>query len=439
MSATGYLLRPLSDVAAYRAAGGGEGLERALAMGPEATAAAVRAAGLRGRGGAGFPTGIKWQGLAREEARPKYVVANGAEGEPGTFKDRALIRTNPYQLVEGVAIAAWAVGATAAHVGLKAAFTPEIERLTGALAEMEAAGLTGSVPIEVATGPDEYLLGEEKGLLEAIEGRDPRPRLYPPYVQGLFAGLESPNPTVVNNIETLSNVPHILRHGPEWFRSHGTEDSPGTMVFTLSGDVRRETVVELELGTPLAVLVYGFGDGFEAGRHPQAVFSGVSNRPLTADRLDTPMEFAALAAAGSGLGSGGFIVYDDTACMVKVARVFSQFLWTESCGQCPPCKLGTEALHQRFAALEAGTATAADVEEALAWTTSVTDANRCGLGSAQRNVAAGVLTSFGDQVVEHLDHGCRSPRPVALPKLLDYDEEAGRFVYDVDYLLRTQP
>ena len=416
----GGLLAVVEDLDAHRAAGGGVAVERARTVGPEATIAEIRAAGLRGRGGAGFPTAIKWSGV-RGESGERYVVCNGAEGEPGTFKDRAILRANPYQVIDGVVIAALAVGASAAYVAVKAAFRPEIDRLETALAEMADAGMTGDLPIAVVTGPDDYLFGEEKALLEVVAGRDPKPTLYPPYVSGLFGTPTSPNPTVVNNVETLAHVPSILREGAEWFRSRGTEDSPGTMVFTVSGDVRRERVVELGLGTPLSWLVYGVGEGLEAGRRPKAILSGVSNAPLTAADLDTPLEFGALQRAGAGLGSGGFIVYDDTTCLLEAGAVLGGFLAAESCGQCPPCSLGTAALAERFDVLHEGAGDTGTVEELAAWTQRVTDANRCGLGAAGRDLAAGIVERFWDDVAGHLDGSCPGHRGLTVPKLVDHD------------------
>ncbi|MFP3915967.1 MAG: hypothetical protein ACLFWM_13895, partial [Actinomycetota bacterium] len=214
----------------YRRLGGGEGLSRSLEIGREETIAQIDASRLRGRGGAGFPTGIKWRGVAGADAgQRKFFVCNAAEGEPGTFKDRALMRFNPYQLLEGIAIGAWAVGAEEAYVGVKESYQDEVDALERAATEMADAGTLGEVPIRVVTGPDDYLLGEEKGLLEAIEGRPPFPRWYPPYLVGLHTGMpagvgagssgwnEQANPTVVNNVETLANVPHILAHESEWF------------------------------------------------------------------------------------------------------------------------------------------------------------------------------------------------------------------------------
>lgn len=411
----------------HLARGGGAALERARLIGPDAVIAEVRAAGLRGRGGAGFPTGIKWQGM-RDEERPRYLVCNAAEGEPGTFKDRMLMRRDPYQLIEGLAIAALALDADAAFIATKASFGLEVARLEQAMAEIGASYGVGDVPIAVVTGPDAYLFGEEKALLEVVAGRDPLPTLYPPYVRGLFAEGPASNPTVVNNVETLCNVPHILRNGAEWFRSFGTADTPGTMVFTVSGDVRVEAVVELPMGTPLAELVHDVAGGPPPGRTVRAVVSGVSNAPLPAHLLATPMDFGSMRGAGSGLGSGGFIVYDDDACLARVAATLSGFLADESCGQCPPCKLGTTALSERFAALADGTARPGTLEEIAAWTTRVTDSNRCGLGGGQSVLAAGFVAAFGSDLAAHLDGPCGRDRREAVPLLTGYDEASGRFL-----------
>ena len=421
-------------------------MERARSIGPQQTIEEVSDAGLRGRGGAGFPTGIKWAGIAGAAAdQQRFVVCNAAEGEPGTFKDRALMRMNPYQLLEGLAIASFAVGADEAYVGIKEKYEPEISALESAATEMSEAGLLGDVPIRVVTGPDDYLLGEEKGLMEAIEGRQPLPRWYPPYLLGLHTGTppgvgagssgwdEQVNPTVVNNVETLANVPHILARGSDWFRSMGTADSPGTMVFTVSGDVRREGVAELPLGTPLAVLVHGVGEGLEEGRRVEAVFPGASASPIPGGLLDTPMAFESLEAVGSGLGSGGMIVYDDRACVVRASAVLSRYLAVESCGQCPPCKLGTSALTDRLDAMEEGGAPERVLDEIGAWLSRVTDANRCGLGAGERDLVTGLMRHFPETLVDHIQNGCRNDRPLVLPKMIDWFPDEGRFSYDESY------
>lgn len=421
---------PLVSLKAYCMVGGGEALATAHAVGPDEIIERIRKSGLRGRGGAGFPAGVKWAGIRSADAERRFVVCNAAEGEPGTYKDRWLIRSNPYQLLEGLAVAAYAVGAERAFIGIKAKFTDEIARLREAAAAMEDAGLLGEVPIEIVLGPDDYLFGEEKGLLEVIEGRDPLPRLYPPYVVGLFETGDQSNPALVNNVETLSNVPHIVTKGAAWFRSFGTTDAPGTMVFTISGDVQREGLVELELGTPLSFLVYVTGQGVAPGRRPKLVTSGVSNRPLTFDDIDTRMDFASMRAIGSGLGSGGFVVYDDSRCVVQVAAALSAFLYTGSCGQCPPCKLGSEAITERFTRLAIGGGTVGDVEEIAAWILRVTDANRCGLGAGQQAFARGIVEDFAEDLSHHVEgDACPTDRLVVAPVIESWDVDAARFSY----------
>src|SRR5947199_2257631 len=259
---------PVTSLDQYLAGDGGLGLARATELGPAQTIKEVSLARLRGRGGAGFPTGRKWATIAEAGGTHRYVVCNGAEVEPGTFKDRELMRRNPYQLVEGLVIAGFAVGAREAFIGVKERFTAERENLIRAIGEMQTAGICKECTVSVVAGPDEYLFGEEKALLEVIEGNAPLPRVLPPYEHGLFAtapqvgweahdpeaghsGRHQSNPTLVNNVETLSNVPHILNRGAEWFRSMGTERSPGNVVVTVVGDVRRAAVGEVELGTPL--------------------------------------------------------------------------------------------------------------------------------------------------------------------------------------------
>jgi NADH-quinone oxidoreductase subunit F len=348
---------------------GGLGVQRAQEVGPAATIDEVARSGLRGRGGAGFPTGRKWQSVASAEGTVRYVVCNAAEGEPGTFKDRALMRANPYQLVEGLIIAGFAIGAAETYIALKASFELEYERLARAVAEMQEAGICRDCTVKIVRGPDEYLFGEEKAMLEVIEGAAPMPRLLPPHEHGLFAtapqlGWEAKgatstgsrresNPTLVNNAETLSNIPHILSRGADWFRTMGTAESPGTIVATVVGDVIAPDVGEVEMGVSLSSLIDGVGSGLPKGRRVKAVCSGVANTVVRGDQLDVPISHEGLASIGSGLGSAGFIVYDDTACMVEVARQFSRFLYVESCGQCPPCKTGSGAITACLERIEA--------------------------------------------------------------------------------------
>jgi NADH:ubiquinone oxidoreductase subunit F (NADH-binding) len=452
-----YLLppQPVASLDEYLASEtGGLGLKRATELGPAGTIAEIERSGLRGRGGGGFPTGRKWRGVVSQQGTHRYLVCNGAEGEPGTFKDRALMRANPYQLVEGVIVAALAVEAREAFIGLKASFEPELEGVTRAITEMQQSGICRDCQITVVRGPDEYLYGEEKAMLEVIEGKEPLPRLFPPFEHGLFAtapqtgweseepepghvGRHESNPTLVNNVETLSNVPHILSRGAEWFRSMGTAESPGNVVATVVGDVVAPDVGEVELGTPLAAVIGAVGSGLPQDRTVKAVFSGVANPVITGADLDVPLSYEAFVGRGSGMGAAGFIVYDDTACMVEVARQFSRFLYVESCGQCPPCKQGSGEITDHLARLEAGTGDTGDVDEIAAWLGKVTDGNRCYLAVEERLVVGSVLRAFAEEFVEHMDLGrCPRPRTLPLPKLVDLRD--GRAVYD-DRQWRKQP
>jgi NADH:ubiquinone oxidoreductase subunit F (NADH-binding) len=424
---------PVPSFDAYVERGGGRGLEVALARPPEAVIEEVRRSGLRGRGGAGFPTGMKWRTVRDDPCPTKFIVCNAAEGEPGTFKDRWLLRMNPYQVVEGLVIAAHAVGAERAFIGIKAGFEPEIGRVQAAMDEMSAADALGSVGVELVGGPDEYLFGEEKALLEVIEGNDPLPRVIPPWMEGLFREQDSPNPTVVNNVETLANVPHILREGAEWFRSFGTEESPGTMVFTLCGDVRSPGVYELPMGLSLRDLVYGVGGGPPDGRELKAVFPGASSTVISAEQLDTPLGFETMKAVGTGLGAGGFVVYDDSACIVRATLGFSRFLYVESCAQCPACKHGTGAITELLQRIERGEGSEADVETILARAMTVTDAQRCALPTGETLLVQSVIQMFAPEVAEHFGRPCPRPRELPLPKMVDFDERAGDFIYDERY------
>lgn len=427
---------------------GGLGIRRATELGPAATIAEISRSGLRGRGGAGFPTGRKWSTVANASTSGRrFVVCNAAEGEPGTFKDRALLRSNPYQVVEGLLVAAATMGADRAYVCLKASFEAEIAALTGAVAEVQASGLGGDCEVAVVAGPEEYLFGEEKAMLEVIEGRDPLPRILPPYEHGLFttapqAGWESggpgpgpgsasrvgSNPTLVNNAETLANLAPILARGAEWFRSLGTPGSPGNIIATVVGDVTSPGVGEVELGTPLLRVIDRVGGGALPGRSIQAVFSGVSNPVLKADQLEVPLSYEGLSSIGSGLGAGGFIVYDQSACMVEVARVFSRFLSVESCGQCSPCKLGSAEITRLLERVQASEAAPEEVTEIGAWLALVTDGARCYLATQEAKVIGSILAAFPDDFVAHLEGSCPRPRPIPIPKLVDLSE--GRAVYD---------
>jgi NADH-quinone oxidoreductase subunit F len=439
---------PVDSLEAYFDSGGGAGVAEAQRIGPAATIECITAAGLRGRGGGGFPTGRKWAGIASQESGRRYLVCNGAEGEPGTFKDRALLRANPYQFVEGLLIAAMAIDAADVFVCLKARFERERAAVTRAVQEFQAAGVCTDCTVNVVAGPDEYLFGEEKAMLEVIEGKPPLPRRFAPYEQGLFAtvpqqgweggagaaGSGHSNPTLVNNVETLSNVPHILARGSEWFRSMGTAESPGTIVATVVGDVVAPDVGEVEFGTPLRAVIDAIGSGVSVGRSVKAVFSGVANTVVTSEQLDTPVSYEGFAAIGSGVGSAGFIVLDDTACMVDAAYRFSRFLAIESCGQCPPCKLGSTEITAALERIETGTGSDSDLASIQIWLERVTDGNRCYLAVEEQVLVSSVLRAFPEEFAEHLERpGCPRPGRRPMPKLLDlvdgvatYDESFWR-------------
>lgn len=434
---------PVADLADHEARGGLTGLRRAYELGPGATIQEVILSGLRGRGGGGFPTGRKWQSVRDAVdtdvedggADRAFVVCNGAEGEPATFKDRAIIRANPYAVVEGVAIAALAVGAERAFIGVKERFGAECERLAAAVDELTSAGLLEAAPVQVVLGPDHYLYGEETGLLQVIEGEAPLPRNVPPYVHGLFATVPSAgwtasagrvatefaasNPTVVNNVETLATVPLVLARGPEWYRSLGTERSPGVVVATVVGDVVRPGVGEVELGIPLGEVIERVGGGVPAGRTVKAVLSGTANPVITPDQLGVPLSYEGFDAIGSGMGAAGFLVLDDTTSMLEVARMVSRFLYVESCGQCPACKLGCGAVTDGLDRLVDGSAVPEDVEAIAYRLRTVTDGNRCYLPVQEQRVVGSILTTFADEVNDALDGVPLPRRRIEVPKLVD--------------------
>jgi NADH-quinone oxidoreductase subunit F len=445
----------------YVKAGGGRGLEVAREVEPAALIDEVEAAGLRGRGGAGFPTGVKWRTVAanRSDVDPTTVVVNAAEGEPGTFKDRTLLRMNPYEVIEGAVIAARAVGATSVIVATKARFATEVTRLRAAIAEMQAAGWL-DVPVQVFEGPEEYLYGEETALLESLDGRPPFPRIAPPFRRGVDEVVESPSdlgtdsglsahvemagagpgdpaaPTLVDNVETLANVPKIIARGKDWFRTEGTDESPGTIVATVTGGVAHAGVGEVLLGTPLREVIELLGGGPGPEREIKAVLTGVSNTVLTGDQLDTPLSYEAFRAAGSWLGSASFIVLDDESDMVAVAAGVSRFLAVESCGQCEPCKLDGLELADKLSALAGNRANEADVVEIRRRVDTVADRARCSLATQHQLVLGSILLNFDGEVRAHLSHTAEPVPPMTVTELRDIDDGGARWD---DGHVRKQP
>jgi NADH-quinone oxidoreductase subunit F len=417
--------RPIISLDDYLLRGGGKGVRAARRMQSSAIIDKVLASGLRGRGGAGFPTGLKWQTVAanRSSVEPTTVIVNAAEGEPGTFKDRTILRRNPYLVVEGAIIAALAVGADMVIFAMKRAFEGEIDRVRAAIEEVADAGWSDGIELVVFEGPDEYLYGEESALLETIDGRWPFPRVVPTFRRGLrgsdMVDFEGEAPALVNNTETLANVARIIARGPAWFRTAGTAESPGTMVCTVTGSTKRHGVGEVRMGTPLREVIQAIGGGPRTGHEIKAVLSGVASRVITAAQLDTPVSYEGLAGIGSGLGSAAFIVFDDSDDMAAVAAGVSRFLAVESCGQCSPCKLDGINLSQRFEKLAGSEAQDYDFAEIRHRIETVSDRSRCFLATQQQVVLASIIEQFPEEMADHLS-GARPPaEPELIAELLD--------------------
>jgi NADH-quinone oxidoreductase subunit F len=359
----------IHQIEVYLANGGYEALKHALKkMGPEAVTQEVRTSGLRGRGGAGFPAGVKW-GFIPKDIFPKYVVVNADESEPGTFKDREIMESNPHQLIEGIALCAYAVGAETAYIygrgEFRTLFTTTLQK---AVDEAYAKGFLGqkilgsdfSFDLYLHLGAGAYICGEETALLNSLEGVLGQPRSRPPFpaVAGLYA-----KPTVINNVETLTNVPPIIVNGANWYRQFGTEKSPGTKIFCLSGRVNQPGNYELPLGTPMRYLIEECGGGIIDGKAVKGILpAGASSAIMGADKLDTPMDYESMAAANSMLGSASFIIFDETVDAVWAAEKNIKFFKHESCGKCSPCREGTHWLAGVYRKLREGHGTQQDVD-----------------------------------------------------------------------------
>ena len=433
---------PVASLAAYTDIGGGKALEAARASEPVAVIEVVEASGLRGRGGAGFPTGTKWRTVAgMGGAEPATVVVNAAEGEPGTLKDRTLLRRNPYKVLEGALIAAHAVAADRIVIGMKASAGDVRTRVEAAIAEVVDADWHQGIDLEVVAGSDRYLLGEETALLEVIAGRPPFPRTAPPYRHGAeevgddvtaaastdmadAEGATDAPATLVNNVETLANVPAIVLDGPAVFRSLGTGESPGTMVCTVTGRTERAGVGEFELGTPLREVIETLG-GKPLGGDIVAVLSGTANPMLPAAELDAPLTWEGLADAGGGLGSAGFIVVDDQVDVVAVAHGVSRFLAVESCGQCTPCKQDGLAISAVLDRLRSSTPEPRDLDDLRTRTATVTDGARCFLAQQHQVVVESLLVRFPEALSAHADRVVADAEPFPIVPLLDIvDDQA---------------
>ena len=396
---------------AYRRHRGYEGLRIALGYGPDEVIDMVKAAGLRGRGGAGFPVGMKWSFIPQGDGKPHYLVVNADESEPGTCKDMPLLLATPHALVEGVIIAAYAIRARHAFIYVRGEVASVIRRLRTAVEEAYSAGYLGSdilgsgldLDLVVHAGAGAYICGEETALLDSLEGRRGQPRLRPPFpaVAGLYA-----SPTVVNNVESIASVPPIIRNGVEWFRTMGTEKSPGFTLYSLSGHVTRPGQYEAPLGTTLRTLLDRAG-GVRQGHSLKFWTPGGSSTPmLTPDHLDVPLDYEGVGEAGSMLGTKALQIFDETTCVVRAVLRWTEFYAHESCGKCTPCREGTYWLVQLLRRLESGDGHADDLDTLADVTNSIIGKSFCALGDGAGSPIVSSLKYFRDEYIAHLDGGC---------------------------------
>lgn len=381
----------------------------------------IKQSGLRGRGGGGFPTGLKWEFTAKQEADQKYVVCNADEGDPGAFMDRSIMEGDPHSVIEAMAICGYAVGANKGLVYIRAEYPLAIQRLRVAIQQATEMGMLGpcilgsdfGFEIEIRYGAGAFVCGEETALIHSMEGKRGEPTLKPPFpAESGYMG----KPTNVNNVETLANVPVILTKGPEWFASIGTEKSKGTKVFALAGKINNVGLIEVPMGTTLREVIYEIGGGIKNGKKFKAVQTGgPSGGCLTEKHLDTPIDFDNLLAAGSMMGSGGMIVMDEDDCMVSVARFYLDFTVEESCGKCTPCRIGNKRLLETLNKITEGKGTEKDLQQLAVLGRQIKDTALCGLGQTSPNPVLSTLDNFYDEYLEHVrDHTCRAKQCKAL-------------------------
>ena len=395
----------------YQASGGYEALRKALSMDPAAVIAEVKASGLVGRGGAAFPTGVKWEGAAKEPAEPKYVICNADESEPGTFKDRVLLEEDPHRILEGLIIAAYAVGSHEATIFLRGEYTNAFLTMTAALREAAEAGITGpgvlgsdfSLSVELFRGAGAYISGEETALFEALEGKRGFPRMKPPFptTSGLYN-----KPTVINNVETLSNIPTILNKGAAGFRQTGTEKSPGTKLFCLSGDVKQPGLYEVPFGISIRHLLYDLAGGIRGDRKLKGIlFGGAAGAFADASALDVGLSFEDLRAHGLPLGAGVITVFDETRDLRDALERLAYFFADQSCGKCYPCQLGTRRQLEILERAAAGKMLPGDRERLtdVGWT--MTDASLCGLGQTAASAVLSAIKLWPDLFEENPSAG----------------------------------
>jgi NADH-quinone oxidoreductase subunit F len=409
---TANIHRPDSEkIAVYLAHGGYEAARQTLTQyTPEELIDMVKRSGLRGRGGAGFPAGVKWGFMTKDPSVEKIVAVNTDEGEPGTFKDRQIVERDPHQVIEGVIIAAYAVGASRAYVYIRGEFFLGVKRWIKAIADAYEKGFLGknildsgfSLDMSVHRGAGAYICGEETAMIESLEGKPGNPRLKPPYPAqvGLFG-----KPTLVHNIETLACIRHIVLRGPEWFAGIGTEQSKGPKIFSVSGHVNQPGNYELPLGTPLREIIYEHAGGVRGGRQIKAIIPGGASTPvLTADQIDTLMTFEDLERAGSQLGTGAIVVMDETTCIVEAARRTTKFFAHESCGRCVPCRIGSVRLFETLDRIEHGKGLPEDIDRALYLAENIDGRTFCPMGAALVNPARSTILKFRPEYEYHIEH-----------------------------------
>jgi len=395
--------RDLTKLAEYQAIGGYQALEKARGMGPAKIVEELMEANLRGRGGAGFPMGRKASFLAKGTGKPTYLCVNADESEPGTFKDREIMLRNPHALIEGCLVTAHGIESQNVFIYLRGEYLDVFEVMRKALEDVRKAKLLGDVTIVLHRGAGAYICGEESALLESLEGKRGQPRSRPPFpaVSGLYG-----SPTLINNVQTIATVPPIIEHGAKWYAKIGPETSPGTVVFSLSGNVVNPGNYELDLGTPLRELIYDFGGGVPDGRELKAIIPGGSSTTvMTPDLLDTALDYNSVAETGSQFGAAAVIVIDDRACMVQLALRSTQFYMHESCGKCTPCREGTRWMVQLLHALEEGRADQAQLDLLVNVAERITGRCLCALGDFAAGPVLEYVRTFREEFQQHIDEG----------------------------------
>ncbi len=399
------------EIDAYLAVDGYTAIQKVLGeMLPEEVITKIKDSGLRGRGGAGFPTGLKWSFAAMAKGNEKYIICNADEGDPGAFMDRSIVEGNPHALIEGMSIAGYAIGANLGYVYIRAEYPLAVQRLAHAIEQARAREFLGKnirnagfdFDIQIKQGAGAFVCGEETALIASIEGGRGMPRPKPPFPahRGLWG-----KPTIINNVETLANLPYIIRKGSEWFASLGSEKSKGTKVFALTGKVCNTGLIEVPMGIALKEIIYGIGGGIEGGRQFKAVQTGgPSGGCIPAELLDTPVDYESLAQVGAIMGSGGMVVMDEDNCMVEMARYFLHFTQEESCGKCVPCRVGTKRMLEILERIVAGQGEAGDLELLLDLGEDIKAASLCGLGQTAPNPVISTIRYFRDEYDAHIVH-----------------------------------